>query len=114
MGEKPLDFLQFDVIYTRQGDSNKWTRRIERRTDPVKTGAKGIISSITFLWEDEPIKDEKRFHCTVNIECDPLLIDPNTFGIVPEDLQYYEEEALNLTDKEFKKKFPEAEFTPWP
>jgi len=34
MEGKPLDFIQYDVTYSRQGDSNKWTRKIERKANP--------------------------------------------------------------------------------
>lgn len=111
MEEKPLDFIQYNVTYSRQGDSNKWPRRIERNANPGKKYFKGVLLFIAFH-EGQSIKDAKRALCTVNVKCDPRLNDPNTFGIVPEDLQPYEEAALILTDKEFKKKFPEAEIIP--
>ena len=113
MAERPLDFVQFDVIYTRQGDSNKWTKRIERKEDPIKTDAKGIISFHTSHVEGETVKDEKRINYKVNVKCDPLYNDPNTL-MIPENWRPYEEEAFTLTDNKFKERHPEAEFSPLP
>jgi len=112
MGKELLAFIQFDVIYTRQGISNQWTRRIERKADPIKIGTKEI-PFFTVHWEKETIEDEKRVFCMVNVKCNPLVNDPNTI-MLPEGWQPYEEEALKLTDKEFKKRHLEAEFTPYP
>lgn len=112
MAEKPLDFVQFDVIYTRQGVSNKWTRRIERNADPVKKYIEGVQLFIV-KFEGEDIKNESRARCMVHVKCDPLLNDPNT-SMIPEAWGPYEEEALKSTDYKFKKRHPKAEFMPLP
>ena len=111
MEEKPLNFMQFEVIYTRQGVSNKWTRRVERKAAATKEIG---VPMFTVLSEGESVKDEKRIHCAVNIKCDPLLNDPKTIITTSEVWRPYEEDALKLTDKEFKKRHPEAEFIPLP
>jgi len=108
MEKELLEFIQFDVIYIRQGVSNNWTRRVERKAAATKEIG---VPMVIIHHQDESVKDEKRVICTVNVKCDPLINDPNTF-MVPEDLKPYEEEALQLTDKKFKKRHPEAEFTP--
>lgn len=111
MKDETLGFVNFNVIYTRQGLSNKWTRRVERKgADTKEIG----IPMFSVLSEDEPVKDEKRLHCEVNIKCDPLLNDPKTIITTSEVWRPYEEEAANLTDKKFKKRHPKAELPPLP
>ena len=110
MEDEPLGFVEFTVIYTRQELSNKWTRRVERKGAATKEI--GVLMSSSFH-EGESVKDEKRLWSAVNIKCDPLLNDPNTL-MVPEDWGPYEEDAVNRTDKKFKKIHPEAELLPMP
>jgi|GEM_PF-4138419 len=110
MKDEPLGFVQFEVIYTRQTGSNKWTRKAERKGANTKEMG---IPMFTVLHEGQSVKDAKRLQYAVNIKCDPRLNDPNTF-MVPEDWRPFEEEAVNLTDKEFKKRHPEAELPPLP
>lgn len=110
MKDEPLGFVQFNVTYIRQGLSNKWARKVERKAAATKEIG---VPMFTVFHEGESVKDEKSVYCTVNVKCDPLCNDPNTI-MVPEDWRPYEEEAVNLTDKEFKKKYPEAQLTPLP
>jgi hypothetical protein len=111
MKDEPLGFVQFNVIYTRQGLSNQWTRRVERKAAATKEIG---VPMFTVLHEGESVKDEKRIHCAVNIKCDPLLNDPKTIITTSEVWRPYEEDAVNLTDKKFKKRHPEAELTALP
>jgi len=105
MEKESLRFVKFDIVYTRQGLSNKWTRKVDSRASAKQ---KSGVSMFTILHEDESVKDEKRIRSTVTVECDPLMNDANTFT-VPENWKPYEREAIILTDKAFKERHPEAE-----
>lgn len=109
MEEKSLDFIHFEVIYIREGISNKWTRRVERKG--AATNKIGAPMAVSF-YGGQSKEDAKYAYCQVNIKCDPLLNDPNTL-MVPEAWRPYEEDAVNLTDKKFKKRLPEAELAPF-
>jgi hypothetical protein len=106
--ETPGNRQEFNVTYTRKGNTRSWSSSVNRGRLYKGIRAKGAVGYTNGEWEGERKGSEKRAMVTVFMECDDATTDAGHARVVPVAWSAWEERARTLADEMFKSRHPDA------